>query len=38
MLHYIKKNIIACFKQHMNLNNGIIQGFKLLQRLLLNKN
>ncbi len=32
MLYYTKKDMIACFKQHMNLNKGIIKGFKLSQR------
>jgi hypothetical protein len=27
--HYIKKDMIACFKQHMNLDKGIVQGLKL---------
>jgi hypothetical protein len=35
VLHYTKKDMIACFKQHINLNEGIVQGLKLLQRVLL---
>jgi outer membrane biosynthesis protein TonB len=30
--HYTKKDMIACFKQHMNLDEGIVQGLKLSQR------
>ncbi len=32
MPHYIKKDMIACFKRHMNLDEGIVQGIKLSQR------
>jgi hypothetical protein len=34
VLHYTKKDMIACFKQHMNLDEGIVRGLKLLQRVL----
>jgi hypothetical protein len=34
VLHYTKKDMIAYFKWHMNLDEGIVQGFKLLQRVL----
>jgi hypothetical protein len=34
MPHYTKKDIIACFKRHMNLNEGIVQGLELSQRVL----
>ncbi len=30
--HYTKKDMIACFKRHMNLDEGIVQGLKLSQR------
>jgi hypothetical protein len=30
--HYTKKDMIACFKRHINLDEGIVQGLKLSQR------
>jgi hypothetical protein len=30
--HYTKKDMIACFKWHMNLDEGIVQGLELSQR------
>jgi hypothetical protein len=32
MPYYTKKDMIACFKWHINLDKGIIRGFELLQR------
>ncbi len=30
--HYTKKDMIACFKRHINLDEGIVQGLELSQR------
>jgi hypothetical protein len=32
MPHYTKKDMIVCFKRHMNLDEGIVQGLELSQR------